>query len=191
LLDDPELPQAYAVFGANNSGGTIGDGAIVIGLEVVCRVATGNIAEVRAWLRAYFAHEAIHTQQIMPDGPPTLLAAVLLEGGADFLGSIVAGRTLNPDVVAWADAKGHDRIWELFVADMARADELENFGAWLYSGQPEDWPMDVGYWLGAQIAKAYYEGAEDKRQAVRDILAASRDPEAFLEASGYAERFAD
>ncbi len=46
----------------------------------------------------------------------------------------------------------------------------------------------MAYVLGAFIVQAYYDQAEDKAQAVTDILGVT-DYEAFLEASGYAERF--
>ena len=55
---------------------------------------------------------------------------------------------------------------------------------------PEGWPGELGYWVGRQIAAAYVEQADDKRQAIRELLTFS-DAEAILEASGMAERFGD
>jgi len=43
---------------------------------------------------------------------------------------------------------------------------------------------DLGYWVGYRIAKAYYQRAADKQQAVREILEMS-DPKAFLAKSGW------
>ena len=191
LLEDPQLPEAYAVFGANNSGGTIGgepgDFAIVIGLEVVCRLAEGDSNEVRQWLKNFFAHEVAHTQQSFPANV-NLLSAILVEGAADFIGEIIAGQTLNDKLETWARPR-EEEIWDQFLKDMNKRN-LDSFSPWLYDENPKNgWPMDVGYWLGAQIAAAYFEKASDKRQAIRDILDAASNPEAFLEASGYAQKF--
>jgi hypothetical protein len=41
--------------------------------------------------------------------------------------------------------------------------------------------------MGALITKAYYENADDKEQAIRDILSVTDYP-AFLERSGYEPR---
>lgn len=47
---------------------------------------------------------------------------------------------------------------------------------------------DLGYFIDARICEAYYERAEDKQQAIRDLIIVS-DPAAILEKSGYAKRF--
>ena len=61
-------------------------------------------------------------------------------------------------------------------------------GEWLWKspGNPEQ-PQDVGYALGARIVEAYHDRAEDKPEAVREILAITDYP-AFLERSGYAKQ---
>jgi len=47
----------------------------------------------------------------------------------------------------------------------------------------------LGYWLGHQICRAYYEKAKDKKQAVYDILKI-KGLDVFIEVSGYAEQMA-
>ncbi|MEL7160783.1 MAG: hypothetical protein AAFN92_08495, partial [Bacteroidota bacterium] len=63
-----------------------------------------------------------------------------------------------------------------------------NSNGWLYGGNANklfpDAPNDLGYWLGFQICSAYYAKAEDKKQAIYDILHIE-DFDAFVEASGY------
>ena len=56
---------------------------------------------------------------------------------------------------------------------------------WLYNGMgtPER-PGDLGYWVGYRIAKAYYQGAEDKQAALRDIIEV-RDAKALVAKSGW------
>ena len=191
LLGTPSLPSVYAIFGANNSGGTIGGEedayAIVLGLEVVCRVAEGDTPEVEQWLKNYIAHETAHTQQLFAE-EPTLISQILIEGGADFIGSLVSGQTLNAKLEHWARPKEKE-IWQLFQKHM-NDEDYNGFSPWLYTAKPDNgWPMDVGYWLGAQIAASYFEQASDKRQAIRDILNAAVNPETFLKESGYANKF--
>lgn len=50
-----------------------------------------------------------------------------------------------------------------------------------------EWPPDLGYWIGYRIAKSYYDQAQDKQQAILDILALT-DFEAFVRGSRYAEQ---
>ena len=58
---------------------------------------------------------------------------------------------------------------------------------WLHGGADSDGrASDLGYWMGYRIAKSYYDLAEDKQQALADILEIT-DFETFLESSGYAE----
>jgi hypothetical protein len=47
----------------------------------------------------------------------------------------------------------------------------------------------MGYLLGAAIVASFYENAEDKGAAIRELLAIV-DPEAFLDKSGYRDKFA-
>ena len=46
----------------------------------------------------------------------------------------------------------------------------------------------MGYWIGYEIVKAYFDKAEDKKQAVAEILQLE-DYDAFLDKSGYLEEY--
>ena len=61
-------------------------------------------------------------------------------------------------------------------------EELED---WMYgtSGK-DDRPNDLGYWIGYEIVKSYFDKQEDKKQAIFDILAHSNQQQ-FLKESGY------
>ncbi len=61
-------------------------------------------------------------------------------------------------------------------------------GDWMFShpSDPEQ-PVDLGYVIGARIVEAFYDKAEDKKQAVQEILSIT-DYESFLERSGYSEK---
>ena len=63
--------------------------------------------------------------------------------------------------------------------------------SWMWS-TPDDpaVPRDLAYILESRIVKAYYDNADDKRRAVREILAVTDYP-AFLDNSRYAAQFED
>ena len=57
------------------------------------------------------------------------------------------------------------------------------------SNPPDRKPNDLGYFIGYQIAQAYYEKARDKRQALREIITARNgNVRELLAMSGYAPR---
>ena len=78
-------------------------------------------------------------------------------------------------------------IWERFGQ---RMNGRETDG-WMWS-TPEDpaIPRDLAYVFGSRIVRAYYDRADDKHQAVREILAVTDYP-AFLYKSGYGDQFED
>jgi threonine dehydrogenase-like Zn-dependent dehydrogenase len=192
LLPDRPLPQIYVVFGAGNSGGTAGPGAQVLGLEVLC--AHGDTPEaLRATFRQLFAHETVHTFQheAALAGNSPLLAAVLTEGGADFIAELVTGQPADASRAQWA-APREKELWAQFQQDMmtasqgpaAAAQEATQHWVGNYHHAPAGWPYEMGYWMGLRIWQAYYARAADKHQAIEDMLTWN-DPQAVLKASGY------
>ncbi|HEY0114045.1 MAG TPA: hypothetical protein VGB59_12980 [Allosphingosinicella sp.] len=199
LLPKAKLPQIYLVFGAGNSGGTAGPGAQVLGLETLCAVSDGPAA-FKTLLRSFYAHETVHTFQQQPGAlarKSPLLTAVLTEGAADFITSLVTGEVPDLKRAEWAKAREAE-LWRHFTADLdttrdeglrSAADgspEQKAFLRWVgnYSRAPEGWPHEVGYWLGMRIWQSYFAAAPDKHKAIRDVLEWT-DPEAVLKASGY------
>src|SRR3990167_1956105 len=126
LLGGVDLPEIYAVFGAGNSGGTVGPGEQVIGLEVICRDAAGE-DEIKALLRSFYAHETVHTFQPASDrfdeGVDALTLSVIQEGVADYVAWLVTGRPLSPEREAWA-APREKEIWKAFEKDRRAIKEL-------------------------------------------------------------------
>lgn len=201
LLGDPDLPAIYALFGAGNSGGTAGPGTQVIGLEVICRLGKDE-TEIRTLLRSFFAHETVHTlqqpQEMLIESANALSAAVIQEGTADYIASLVTGRPLSPERAAWALPREKE-IWKEFEKDRRKTEKLSSEeqyakGAPIYrwvaniGSPPEGWPGELGYWLGMRIAEAYVDAAPDKRAAVEELIS-MRDPDAIIEKSGYGDQF--
>ncbi len=184
LDPDAKLPSVYFLVGYGISGGTtVGwrHPLVLIGVERASRI--DRIAPT-------IAHEFVHTQQQYPwlgalTGGPSFLRGSLLrhsikEGSANLVAELLTG-TRQGNAYGEAHAAA---LWTEFQAAMHGTD----YSLCLYNG----WnakalggrPPDLGYWMGYQLAKAYYERASDKRQAVRDILSIS-DFDAFVQASGY------
>lgn len=197
LLPERPLPAIQIVFGAGNSGGTASSEAQVIGLEVTCLPGT-TPEQFRTKMRAFFAHETVHTWQ--GDQTPQaqadpLLSQALLEGVADYLATLVTGEVPNPQRDAWARQK-ESWLWQEFQRDRQAMQVDENsvrdplasirFRRWFanYGSAPVGWPYEAGYWVGMRIAEAYVASTLDKRAAIRDLLEL-RDPAAILKASGY------
>ncbi len=177
-LPEAELPDTTILIGRGNSGGTAKPAGVLIGLEVVCDPTPGAVPlDVR--LTHLVAHELGHTQQAYFRGD-TLLEAALNEGVAEFVAELISGAPLNFEMFAKADARAGE-IERAFAAEMAGTDKR----SWLYNGAgTNEWPGDLGYWVGYRIAKSFYDRSPDKRAAVRAMLK-STDERAFLKASGW------
>ncbi len=64
-----------------------------------------------------------------------------------------------------------------------------DFMDWLYGLSGKDGrPNDLGYWMGYEIAKAYFNKKKDKKRAVESIIKIEDYP-AFLEESGYLQSY--
>lgn len=194
LAPDAVFPDVYFVVGRLNSGGTVSDRGLLIGVELNARDDRTPTDELDAWERSVVgrladlphvvAHELAHMQRRGGDpenGKATLLARALNEGAADFVAELISGAHLNGAHYVYGDA--HEReLW----AEFSRAMRGTESRGWLYQGgDAKDRPADLGYYEGYKIAQAYYRRAADKRAALRAILDIT-DPEAFLRASGYA-----
>jgi hypothetical protein len=56
-----------------------------------------------------------------------------------------------------------------------------NFANWLYNGRKKGESADLGYYIGYEISKSYYENAKDKKQAVKDIIELNYDNDKAVE----------
>lgn len=167
-------PPVYFVVGRFNSGGTSSEDGLLIGAEKLTDL--DHLPEL-------VIHESIHFQQKWPDGGETnLLQQSILEGMADFIAELVTGIKGNIE----ANKYGNEHKEELckeFVERM-HGDDTQD---WLYETSGKDSrPNDLGYWIGYEIVKAYFDKADDKKLAVNHILNIE-DYDRFLKESGYFE----
>ena len=193
LYADAVFPDVYVLIGVMNSGGTVSDAGLLIGLDMHAKTPDTDMAEMSDWLKAVLgpldalpgivAHELMHYQQ-GPEGK-TLLEKTCSEGFADFVGELISGQNINAHLRAYGDAHEAE-LWREFRAEMNGTD----LSHWLYQGSSAngDRPADLGYYVGYRIAAAYYTRATDKKKAVREILTV-KDYERLLRESGYGEGF--
>lgn len=183
------FPDVYFLIGRMNSGGTLTDRELLIGVEMMAIDETTPLDELGPWERSvvggiervpcYVAHELMHYQQRY-DGERTLLVQAFMEGAADFVAELVAGCHLNHAVHDWALPREAE-LWREFRTAMHGADHT----GWLYGGNASrERPADLGYFIGYRIAQTYYAQAEDKDAALARIFVPGDVP-ALLEASGY------
>jgi hypothetical protein len=139
-------------------------------------------------------HELAHFQSGMVQGVEvyrriygperTLLALALREGTAEFIAHMTTGRHTNPAAERYG-LEHEAELWAAFREEMHGGVT----GDWMWVRPADtDRPQDLGYWIGYRIVDSYYEQADDKAQAILDIIGLI-DFNAFLEASAYAKQF--
>ncbi len=138
-------------------------------------------------------HELVHFQQAKTLGfreygstynkANNMLDLVLREGGAQYIAYELVRQNLNDYSQYQYLLASEKELWDRFQADLRKQDM--SYWMWDSINQSET-PILLGYAMGCRIVKAYYDKAEDKEQALRDILAIS-DADSFLTSSGYME----
>lgn len=181
LYPDAKFPPVTITVGR---GRPVGVGSpetgVQIGIEALCRADFLN-PDPEDRLVLVIVHEYVHTLQppAMSDGENlTVLEAALMEGGAEFVTERVGG-AVSYSYLAGLVAGRESEIERAFAADL----DSRDLSPWLYNTTP-DKPGDLGYWTGYRIARAYFERAADKDQALRDIIGVT-DARAFLAISGW------
>jgi hypothetical protein len=195
--------KAYFVMGViTRGGGGFGD-IVLIGTEIsacndkvdlseikieALKKVLGTEGAVVQKIKNMVAHECVHTQQKNELDSTAincpLLYTCMLEGSCDFIGELLVGGQINKVAQDYGDA--HEKeLWQQFKAELC-SEKTEN---WVYNFlKATDKPADLGYYFGYKIAKAYFEKAIDKKQAIIDILKL-KNPLQFLEKSGYDKKF--
>lgn len=192
LYPDRETPPAYFMIGHFQGGATAYEDAFVISLENWAadwhgferilepeEIVLNDPAEV---LVPIVAHELVHYYQECTENCDSLLSQVMLEGVADFVAYRMTGaRTNIYQLSTFAYYENNEaELWEKFREEMHGTDP----GIWLYNNSLTDIPHNLGYAVGFHIAAAYYEQAEDKGQALKDLIH-GKNARTILMESGY------
>ncbi|SHH34831.1 DUF2268 domain-containing putative Zn-dependent protease [Flavobacterium johnsoniae] len=169
-----KFPPIYFVYRRFNSGGTSAPEGIIIGTEML-----KNLDGVSGLI----AHELVHYQQNIT-GKDMLLKWCLLEGGADFIGELISGESINKFSYKYGD-QNLDKLCQEFVTRLKKTDYQD----WLYgTSKKDDRPNDLGYWIGYKITESYFNKQKDKQKAIEEILNI-KDPMEFLKQSGFLDAF--
>lgn len=191
LYPESSFPDIYFLIGRWNSAGTVSDNGLLLGVDQIVRTPDIPQEELILWEKNNFqelsripvivAHELIHFQQNAMGDDTTLLCYAIREGMADFIGELISGENASKRQQEFAKGK-RKKIWEDFKKEMY----LDRAYNWIANGDQEsaDKPADLGYYMGYEICKSYYEQSPDKNQAIYDMLHIN-DYKAFLEKSKY------
>ncbi len=162
----------------------------------------GQLITVEKWSNpiedkmSMLIHELVHFQQVMAVGPQkymalygeekNLLGLCIREGTAEFFADLVTDKITQEKAIAFT-LKNEKKLWERFCKEM----HGQETGDWMW-GKSKDpvQPDHVGYVIGCRVVESYYKNAEDKEQALGEILSVT-NYSTFLEKSGYSEQFAE
>jgi Predicted Zn-dependent protease (DUF2268) len=177
----------YFVIGVGEFGGNAIKGNCVIGAEVVAN-------EKPDWGIYMAMHEYVHTQQTSK--VYDLLAHCIDEGMADFIAELFLDQkivAINPSGYIAFGLQNEKEIWEKFKFYLGADYDNGNFHNWLYGNKgitiKESTMKDLGYFMGYQICKSYYNNATNKTKALAEMLSngfkTNEEARQFLLNSGY------
>lgn len=169
-----KFPPIYFVYGRFNSDGTSAPEGIIIGTEKLTNLDG---------ISGLIGHELVHYQQNIT-GKDMLLKWCLLEGGADFIGELTSGESINQDSYKYGE-QNIDKLCIEFTARLKNPDYQD----WLYrTSKKDDRPNDLGYWIGYKIIESYFNKQKDKQKAIQALLNI-KDPLQFLKESGFLDTY--
>jgi hypothetical protein len=186
-IPDAMYPPTYLLIGANKGiaqaspqGQLI---TVVRGLKRPDRLINVIIHELAHFQQArslgFQAYVGIYSK------PNNMLDLILREGGAQFINYYL----IRDNAEEYSQLKFFEddekALRDKFEKDLNKQDS----SYWLWESlDQKDHPIFLGYAVGYKIINAYYENAEDKDDAIQDILAIT-NPKEFLANSGYPIQF--
>lgn len=194
LYPDAIFPPIYFLMGSlSNVGTPDGWAGMLIGAEHLSTDSNSNLDSLSEWEQKIIfdfdqtvpiiVHEYVHLQQKnTPES--TLLDLAIMEGAADFITYLILGQPTDPHVFDFGVAH-EEKLWAQFKTQMRG----ENTDDWLFNTyDPETgYPGNLGYFIGYRICESYYQSAENKKSAIKEMLEI-RDYEQFLKDSGYGSK---
>ena len=182
MLPNFKQPNVCFAIGCLRTGGTVAKDLLLIGSEIAAANAAVDKSEMTGWLESVIgnsgdivsmvAHETVHTQQFdsgtIKLGRKFLLQQTMTEGIADFFTVELLGKNINQSVFDYGE-KNKCALKKEFLEDLQKTPKKIN--KWLYKGsKSESRPADLGYFIGYEIAKAYYDKSENKEKAIANLL---------------------
>jgi len=103
------------------------------------------------------------------------------EGACDFIAELISGKSRSSSY----GEENEKELWLSFKNELCN----QNIENWLYNGHlVKGKPADLGYYIGYEIVKSYYNNSENKKKAISKILNMD-DPVMFLNQSKYDQKF--
>lgn len=188
--------------------GTISNNYLLLGIEMLAGDKTNDLSEIKnenlksdilsrenqndvlAYVHETLAHEYIHTQQKKVDKNACqciLLEHIIKEGVASFIAEklIMKKNTDAKSRSAKYVDENEKELWTELKSQLCTKD-LSN---WLFNAaQSKNRPGDLGYRMGYKIAEAYYENAQNKNEAIKEMIEMD-NPLIFLDKSKYDLKF--
>lgn len=183
-LKDAEM---YFTIGGLRSGGTVDGNKVLVGAEIATGNSTVDVSEFEnSWLKKTFEkqsldnivylniHEYIHTQQ--NGGNNRVLNQSIKEGSCDFIAELALEQKINTQYLTFG-RENKEEIKKLFLKEMFS----NNFNNWLYNGSKKTENADLGYFIGYEICKSYYQNSNSKSEAIKDIIALNYNDDKAVE----------
>lgn len=165
----------FYTIGALKSGGTSDNKNLILGLELVTGNKNTDTSEFedksykllfnnasKNQLEHVTIHEFTHTFQ--KKGEVNVLSKAIKEGSCDFIAELVIKQKFSSDYMVFG-YKNYEKIKSDFEKEML----TQNFEHWFFNRGKAVNP-DLGYFVGYEISKKYYDNAKDKKQAVKEII---------------------
>jgi hypothetical protein len=199
IYPDFEPAKIYFTIGAFKANGTTTNGMVLIGSELALadkNTITSEFSNQFSHLKPYFAsnpiddivflntHEYIHTQQNTTNGY-NLLSQTVLEGVAEFVAVKALGIPSKAPAIAFG--KQHEpAVKDSFVKEMFS----DNYDNWLWNSFDNIFNMrDLGYYVGYTMCEKYYDLAQNKQKAIKEMIELdynnALELEQFVDKSGY------
>lgn len=200
LYPDLKPAKIYFTIGALRTGGTTLDSLVLIGSEIAM-TDKNTISEefpenIKNGRRTYFdsnpindivllnIHEYVHTQQ----NPQihNLLSIAIREGVAEFVSTSAMHLPSAIPAIKYGTDNA-EKVRTKFEQEMFYPN---NQAKWFWSDYPNEFGVrDLGYYVGYQMAKNFYEQAENKSTAIKKMIELDftneSEIEEFVEKSNY------
>lgn len=193
--------DVHFLIGALSAGGRVSENGLLIAVEMFSKTDELDIGNLNDWhqsvirtkdyLPLIIIHELVHKQQkIITKNPgyKTLLEQSLLEGMADYLACYLLPTEpfFNQHLTDFGNPI-EEKLWNKF-----KIEKDKNFKdtEWLYTGNntSNDYPADMGYYIGFKIIEAYSNTFEDKQEAMNSMLKNTDYYDIFVK-SNYEDKF--
>ncbi|MFK7953695.1 MAG: hypothetical protein AB8B73_12685 [Ekhidna sp.] len=193
LYPEAKFKPIYFTFGLGYHGGTVNKAGLI--LEIEKNVGSHNVdySEMEDWfvksmigyegIASMTIHEQVHYSQEYR-AKNSLLGHALKEGSCDFIMYHITKKLPTQTTITHNYANENEElVWKEFQEDSTKPyDEARK--RWFYNYRSKDRVPDLGYYIGFKISEAYYNQANDKSLAIKEIININ-DFDEFLLKSGY------